>query len=85
MKQIKGPYNLLNNTDITKNPKLDNTTSTHNTVLLTGQATWDTDGNKPYILVCFMPLHLPIRVSLSKACSQQYRKHIEVESRKAKV
>lgn len=85
MKQIKGPYNLLNNTDITKNPKLDNTTSTRNTVLLTGQATWDTDGNKPYILVCFMPLHLPIHVSLSKACSQQYRKHIEVESRKAKV
>lgn len=76
---------MLNNTDITINPKLDDTTSTHDTVLLTGQATWDKDGNKPYILVCFTPLHLPIHVSLSKACSQQYRKQIEVESRKAKV
>lgn len=50
-----------------------------------GQAMWDKDGNKPYILVWFMPLHLPIHVSLSKARSQQYRKQIEVESRKAKV
>lgn len=76
---------MLNNTNITINPKLDNSTSTHNTVLLTRQATWDKDGNKPYILVCFMQLHLPIHVSLSKARSQQYRKQIEVESRKAKV
>lgn len=76
---------MLNNTNITVNPKLDNSTSTHNTVLLTGQATWDKDGNKPYIFVRFMQLHLPIHVSLSKARSQQYRKQIEVESRKAKV
>jgi len=47
---------------------------------------WDKDENKPYILVFFMPLHLPktpqvfsILVSLSKACSQQYGKQIEAE------